>query len=192
MPEPGKTASWRTGGNRDPSSAPRSRRPGRAGPDAGDRDRRVRVPAAPSDAAEELLPGAGRLHRLSASRPPRPSLGCHPRLSTPATPTCSRPGSASCSHTSPPSTIPAPASRPSPSVSRVSGRHPGTRCTTTTPVPSSERRWRSWPPTAAKSARSPCRSTATTPMTSCRPARQGTLPASRPAHRRRSPPTRPA
>ncbi len=37
---------------------------GRAGPGAGDRGRRVRVAAAPPDAAEELLSGAGRLHRL--------------------------------------------------------------------------------------------------------------------------------
>ncbi len=50
-----------------------------------------------------------------------------------------------------------PASRPPPSCCHASGRHPGMRCTTTTPAPSWLRRWPSWPPTAAKSARSPCR-----------------------------------
>jgi hypothetical protein len=48
----------------DPSSAPRRRRPGRACPGAGDRDRRVRVPGTPICAAQGLLPGARRLHRL--------------------------------------------------------------------------------------------------------------------------------
>ncbi len=55
----------RTGGNRDPSSATRRRCPGRAGLDAGGRVRRVRVPAAPSDAAEELRAATGDFqHRI--------------------------------------------------------------------------------------------------------------------------------
>jgi hypothetical protein len=43
-PEPAGTASWRTGGNREPLSAPRRRSPGHHCPDTGDRDCRVRVP----------------------------------------------------------------------------------------------------------------------------------------------------
>lgn len=42
-PEPAETASWRTGGNREPSSVPRRRRPGRACRGAGDRDRSDRL-----------------------------------------------------------------------------------------------------------------------------------------------------
>jgi hypothetical protein len=68
--------------------------------------------------------------------------GLPPEAFNTGTPTCSRPSSPSCGHRSPPSTTPAPASRPPHSCCRVSGRHPGTRCTTTTPVPSWMRRCR--------------------------------------------------